>query len=519
MLTSPSQAGCLDIRLASRRRGALVYVLITVAWTVPAMWVVWQARDAINPDAIAYVRNGSHYLAGRWDLAVNGWFGPAFSWLAAMALAIRAEPMLTLRASALVFAPLSAMAGATLTKSIAPNPWPAIVYAMVLALTLGAVGDDISPDLMLSAGLGWYLVVAQKVIASPSTLRVFACALLGGACYMIKGYALPFVAAHLVLTLCWVYQRVGRRVLAMFCAGVAGLLISAGPWVLIVSLQAGEPTISTIGRSSHMWRPVRPKGVSRVYSLQIPRDGRYSTWENPAETTAPWPQWSDGDGERVRRVIVVWGLNVWEALVELYHLDMLGIITATWIGGIALAYVNRSTGRMGGWLACSSLLYLAGLTLLWVYERFLIPIYAPMLAASAWVGGMARPVLRARVAYGIAGVVMCAVCLVQALRLGNNGTLHRRWERGTQIRRSAMDPAINTTFASNEWLEGLCLGYWSGGRFAGRVRDASALRGHPSCTMLVIEDEELVRRLERSPEWRLRAHDEHGMWTLFDQAR
>ena len=71
-----------------------------IAFAVQAVLLLvsaFQHRDAINPDAIAYIQTARHYLEGNTDLMVNGYWGPLLSWLVAAAMVLVDDPLLAAR--------------------------------------------------------------------------------------------------------------------------------------------------------------------------------------------------------------------------------------------------------------------------------------------------------------------------------------------------------------------------------------------------------------------------------------
>jgi hypothetical protein len=56
-----------------------------------------QHLNVVNSDVVSYLRTAQHYLDGNMGLAVNGYWGPLFSWLLVPCLALGAAPLTAAR--------------------------------------------------------------------------------------------------------------------------------------------------------------------------------------------------------------------------------------------------------------------------------------------------------------------------------------------------------------------------------------------------------------------------------------
>ncbi|HON07136.1 MAG TPA: hypothetical protein PLW02_03435, partial [Verrucomicrobiota bacterium] len=54
-------------------------------------------RFSMNTDAVAYLRIGQYYADANFDLAINGYWGPLFSWLLVPFLKIGIPPLISAR--------------------------------------------------------------------------------------------------------------------------------------------------------------------------------------------------------------------------------------------------------------------------------------------------------------------------------------------------------------------------------------------------------------------------------------
>lgn len=65
--------------------------LIAIFWFMAVMlgaFQAWDARHAMNPDGINYLDMGDAYLRGDWNMAINAFWSPFYSWLLGLALLV-----------------------------------------------------------------------------------------------------------------------------------------------------------------------------------------------------------------------------------------------------------------------------------------------------------------------------------------------------------------------------------------------------------------------------------------------
>lgn len=257
----------------------------------------------LNPDAISYIRVAEHLLAGRPDLAVNGYWSPLFSWLLVPPLAAGIDPMLACRA-------LMVLSGAAYSLGsycfiCALTPSARLRTAALGAAALIGVAFSyyaIAPDLLMSGG---FLALAGKLFRRGTRFTPRAALFwgaFGGVLYLCKGAALPLVliaALGAILIKTWDGELECRAAAVFLAFFGAGLALTAGPWITLLSLHYGKPTISTVAPIAHAiegpW-DYRPHGelVPGFAEILLPQPGRLNTWEEPS--FQDFPYWSPFDG-------------------------------------------------------------------------------------------------------------------------------------------------------------------------------------------------------------------------------
>lgn len=530
--------------MSRRLASAAGYVLALAAYIPAAVWLAWQTRHRINPDAIAYIQIARHWAAGQWDLAVNGWFGPALSWLLVPAVWLHVEPVLALRFYGVALGVAFAAGAASLTRAITCGRYGAYAFAAGLALAVAAVGDEITPDLLLAAGLTWYFAVSIRLVEAPTIRRGLAAGLLAGACFMIKAYALPLAAAHLAMTFVW--RRLVRRRRASgdsvgwaglptapnaapemvgkpahptgtqggrwtFAIAYAAMIAAVLPWAVVISVQAGHVCISTTGCSAASWGPLEVDGPLPVHRIQLPRNGRITGWENPVEIPYRWPTWRGlGVGEIEGRLKIA-AINAGQIGGSLYSMDKLSLLLAGLAAAAVLAFAIRRTFRtphaaMRTWALLSALIYMGGLLPLWVFDRLLWPVWGLAIAiafslshgAALRLGSRPEAWALQRLG-GLLLVASIAAGSVDAIR----HTHLPAGAHGEFLRHVAMEIGPHQRVAANQWYGGLFCSYWADAVYLGQPLssqpgDACAeISQFGPPIFVVFGDEDLAQRLAK----------------------
>jgi len=245
-------------------------------------------QHALNTDAVAYLRIASYYAAGKWDLAVSGYWGPLASWFMAVFLKLGVSPLAAGRGfmgvSAIVF--LWGCVAVFRTSQL-PEKWE--LTGAVLAALSGLYWSVqfITPDLFLGGLIG---LAVSRQLAGPglqTTSGAIRAGLWWGLACLTKAVAFPLaILATLAFgALALRNDPLNRRPLLRNLALIfLALGLVAGPWVLTLSLKYRTPTFSTTPRISHAL--TGPPDTDRYHpfarQLRPPAPGRITDWEEPS---------------------------------------------------------------------------------------------------------------------------------------------------------------------------------------------------------------------------------------------
>jgi hypothetical protein len=339
---TPASPASPDDARASR---AVVAALAVAACLLAV--AAFRAGPNVNPDAIAYLQTARHYAEGRTDLAVNGYWGPLLSWLAAPLLRFGVEPLLAGRLVAalggLTF--LAGLAALLRASRVSPTARAVGVWA-ALAPAVAWSAEQITPDLLLAGLLAFATATLLRPDAPTSRRVQIAAGALFGAAYLTKAVALPTAALMCVAVA--LLRRVADgapwRRLFVFCAwtfGTAALV--ALPWIVVLSVKYQRPTFSTTGAIAHA--VVGPGDVDRYYptfrTFHVPDAGRVTSWEDP--TSLKYAEWKTFASAGLLRHQVRVALNNAQAILDyLRGLDLLSLGLA----GSVLALVGIRRGAL-----------------------------------------------------------------------------------------------------------------------------------------------------------------------------
>jgi len=401
-------------------------------------------------------------------------------------------------------------------------------------------------SVLLACLLTWYFVKAMKLLRSDSLGLAAVVGLLGGLAYLAKAYAMPFVVVHLagtaVFKSAFVRGRFTSTCVKQYTAALAVLFLVAAPWILTISIHDGRPTLGSAAKHASAWSGNARMDRMPFIRLQMPREGRIWSWEDPAETQFPWPTWSALDGMRgLLKQIQVTSANVLSIPDLLNSTDALQLMSGGFLLVLVFLFPLRQTLKshpdmLRLWAVLSVLLYMGGYVSLFVYDRYLWPtwgiIFALFILGPPSLRFASRPGVNNgpadqpststqtltywhRLILGIF-VVSLATNAVSELRSRMNAKANVA-TRFKQVGEKLKDHHL---FAANKWRPGLYVTYWANGRFlgqqAGKTPDevATELAPFGQPVLLVFDDTVLARVLTQSPLFTSLPTAKEGMWAF-----
>lgn len=363
------------------------------------IWAGWVNQDWISTDGISYIRIAQYYASGQFDLAVSGYWGPMLSWIIVPLLGLMEEPLyaaqMAMALSAIVY-----LMGCLAIFRVLGIEFSAMFVGLgiVVFMSVHWAVQGITPDLLMSG----ILCLAISRILHPDWCDKpsvqFSAGLLFGAAYLAKAPGLPFAFILIMAAgLLWIVsqQTSPTRALRSAAITIIGLMIIAGPWILILSLKYEKLVFSTSAGISHA--VMGPPGVGRGHptfsDFLIPEQGRDSSWEDPI--SKKYSHWSPLDSiENLRHQLRIVHSNVMKTIRLLKDFDWLGIGLVSVIFGFLFHAPWRENIRSDRWrwsaifIGCLVVIFLPGYA---GEKRYYYSVYPFLLGTSlGYVGHLAK---------------------------------------------------------------------------------------------------------------------------------
>jgi hypothetical protein len=339
--------------MGKKNRQEILFVsVIFLIQIVFLIWVVWENHDWISTDGISYIGIAQYYASGQIDLAVSGYWSPMLSWLIAPLLGVVNEPLyaaqIAMGISAIVFL-MGCMAIFRIMGIRSFAMFAALGIVVFFSVRWAIQG--ITPDLLMSG----ILCLAISRIMHPDWCDKpsvqFSAGLIFGAAYLAKAVALPLSFILIIVAGClWtICQQTGpTRALRSVAITCIGLLLIAGPWILVLSFKYERPVFSTSAGISHAVLNPSKRGHPAFKNFHIPVQGRFSSWEDPnPKKYAHWTPFDSMENLRHQMRIIV--SNAIKAVNLIKGLDFLGIGLVTVLLGFFFHAPWRENIRLHRW--------------------------------------------------------------------------------------------------------------------------------------------------------------------------
>lgn len=247
-------------------------------------------RLVLNPDGISYINIAKKYLSGNFQLAVNGYWSPLYSWLLVPFLALKIDALLATKIlSVIVGVFLILGVNRLLINQKIRDAWRAWALFTLIPLILMFTFIVITPDLLLCVMLINYLNSLLDKDFVRYRDQAITVGWYGSLAYLTKAYALVFFIIHFTISVWLLYRRYRlktkkRFILSQWLIGIFIFVVIAGSWSIIISKKYHRLAFSTAAEFN--WQ-LSAKGINiypnNIIGLIEPVDKlSISYWDDPS---------------------------------------------------------------------------------------------------------------------------------------------------------------------------------------------------------------------------------------------
>jgi len=287
---------CVQARSQKTLSGAALWTLIARGDFFPITAMVQACSfllmrplysSLLKTDSPSYLGIAQGYAEGRWYDAINPYWPPLVSWLAAPLIRAGADPLDALHALALAtgLAGLTACRG-LLTDCGIPMDIRGWLLLGLIPVFLAFSLTNPNPDLLVAVLLLFYMRLLLSPRCTEDPRFGLACGVLGAAAYLAKTYAFLFFLVHFPLViLCrhaaerdLLRRRTLRRSLGL---GLAAFLLLSSAWMAALCGKYGRLTLGDAGAYNYML-VYNDSGHKPWEGLTEPPHARsLSAWDDP----------------------------------------------------------------------------------------------------------------------------------------------------------------------------------------------------------------------------------------------
>jgi len=373
-------------------RDKLLLWFLWLAFVVGLFSIGFYFRNALNTDAVAYLRIAQYYSKGRLDLAISGYWGPLASWVMTPFLNLGLPALLVARGFMAGSAVVFVRGCLALYRAFElPSPWTIAGTILAALASIYWSVQFITPDLLLSGLIALAVACSIKAYKESKTTVLFVSGLCFGLAYLTKAIAFPLalgaIAGFELLALLEDFRPRKWSPRSLIWAGL-GFALLAVPWILVLSFKYQTLTFSTTPQISHTL--AGPPDIDRYHpfarAFQRPPAGRITSWEEPSRMA--YRHWSPFESAAyASHQLKVTRRNLGTSLALLTSLNVawLGLFFAVPLHLIKNRDWREVTFRFGRALLIPVLLIVAYLPCYFTLteQRFFYPAFPFLFAALA----------------------------------------------------------------------------------------------------------------------------------------
>lgn len=347
-------------------------MILIIAYLALSFYFLNYYRYQINLDGTSYISIAFKYLRGDFKEAVNGYWGPLYSWLIVPFLAVNFDGLLAAKLVNIFSGVILIFVISKILSNLEIGFGLSIITLLIaLVNSLYFSMRVISPDLLLTAFLMIYvyLILREDFLISKKNLIFLG--IVGAVSYLTKSFAFYFFLASLLLITSYLsfqerkifYVKRALLIIVIF-------LVVSLPWIILISNKYQYLTLGTVGKYNFYYISPQSQGhpVDLAGIKKPPNNSAISSWEDPSYYKfKPWNPLASR--EDLRSYFLKIRENYLRTMTNIntFSLLSLGIIFACLLILLKDNFrPNRTT-----YLFILLMIYLVGYNLILVEERYL----------------------------------------------------------------------------------------------------------------------------------------------------
>ncbi len=283
----------------------LLFCLCLVLYFILSIYLLkYYQYDPISRDLISIMSIAKIYSAGDLVNAVNGYWGPMFSWILVPIIYFNPTPQFTLFATKILaiiigFFTLIGIGLLSRRFELSKSIRISILFASVFIVLFYVFG--LNPvDLLLACFLIYYLYIIYSSKYLLTWYNGMLCGILGGLAFLTKSFALPFFLITFVLFNLLHYFKdaeLRKGIFKNLLLGLTVFFIISGLWGGVISEKYGYLTLGTSGEynfkeigpiqkdiGSPIWHGfIKPSNKEAISAWEDPTYLKLSSW-SPLES-------------------------------------------------------------------------------------------------------------------------------------------------------------------------------------------------------------------------------------------
>ncbi len=270
----------------------LTFALILIIYTLLGIFLLKYYQYYLSEDGVSYISIAKKYISGDFSNAVNGYWGPLYSWLLIPFLFFGSTPQYAVYSAkimSLIIGFFTITGVRLLSYRFEMNEEIRIVILFsLIPIVLSFSLSLITPDLLLACVLVYYLNIIFDTKYYDRPFNGLLCGVMGAIAYLSKSFAFPFFISHFFLFNFFHYieNKTKKRkmmVLRNLLLGFIIFLAVSSIWIGTISNKYGKITIGTAGEYNYALVGPESQGHFHFQGfLKPPNKTAISVWEDPS---------------------------------------------------------------------------------------------------------------------------------------------------------------------------------------------------------------------------------------------